>query len=120
MSALRQALHKAASAVEVMPETSGWQRRYLFEASSAVFAGHFPGHPVLPGVAQILMAQMTLEDAMGRPIIISSINQAKFMAPVEPEAVIELQVKMGGAARLWDCMLYHDKHMVARFQLEII
>ena len=120
MSALHKALHEAAASLEALPEVSGWQQRYIFDASSAVFAGHFPGHPVLPGVVQILMAQMTLEEAFGRPITLSSVPNAKFMAPLEPDAVIELQIKMGRRAGLWDCSLCHDGQTASRFQLEII
>ena len=118
MSALRQALRAAASPLETLQEAHGWQRQYMFDASSAVFAGHFPEHPVLPAVAQILMAQMTLEDALGRPLSLRAIAQAKFTAPLEPGAVIELRVQQGPRAGLWDCALHRAGRPASRFQIE--
>ena len=117
MSTLRTALQSAASSLEVLPEASGWRRQYLFEANSAVFAGHFPEHPVLPGVVQILMAQMTLEDALGSPITLRAVVQAKFTAPLGPEAVIELRVQKGRRAELWDCALHCAGQPASRFQI---
>ena len=119
MSILRQALHAAAGALEPLGEASGWQRHYLFVADSAVFDGHFPGHPVLPGVVQILMAQMTLEDALGRPLDIRAIPQAKFTAPLRPDSVIELRVRTGRRADLWDCTLHCAGQLATRFQLDM-
>ncbi|MDR2695347.1 MAG: hypothetical protein LBC79_03085 [Deltaproteobacteria bacterium] len=118
MSILRQALRAAASSLEALPESSGWQRRYVFDAGSAVFAGHFPEHPVLPGVVQVLMAQMTLEDALGGPLSLSAIVQAKFTAPVEPGAVIELRVQQGRSAGLWECALHCAGRLASRFLIE--
>ena len=118
MSILRNALQAAASSLEALPETPGWQRQYVFAASSAVFAGHFPEHPVLPGMAQILMAQMTLEEALGKPLSLCSIVQAKFAAPLEPDAVIELRVRQGRRAGLWDCALHCAGRMASHFQIE--
>jgi 3-hydroxyacyl-[acyl-carrier-protein] dehydratase len=118
MSVLRKALQAAASPLEALPEANGWQRRYLFAANSAVFAGHFPGHPVLPAVTQILMAQMTLEDALGNPLNLCAVVQAKFTAPLGQDAVIELRVQEGRRAGLWDCALYSAGQPASRFSIE--
>jgi 3-hydroxyacyl-[acyl-carrier-protein] dehydratase len=140
MSALHTALRAAASPLEALPKTGpkigpgtfpgtgGWRREYVFGADSAVFAGHFPGHPVLPAVVQILMAQMTLEDALGgvhsdhgdaggKPFMLSSVSRAKFMAPLGPSDEIELEVKQGGRPGLWECAVRHAGRTAAQFQL---
>jgi 3-hydroxyacyl-[acyl-carrier-protein] dehydratase len=117
MSVLRNTLQRAASSLQALPEANGWQRQYVFDAGSAVFAGHFPQYPVLPAVVQILMAQMTLEEALGRPFDLCAITQAKFTAPMEPGAVIALLVQQGRRADLWDCTLRCDGQFAARFQI---
>ena len=119
MSVLRNALRAAASSLETLPDAAGWQRQYVFDAGSAVFAGHFPEHPVLPGVVQILMAQMTLEDAFGEPLSLSAVPQAKFTAPVKPDAVIEVRVQRGRRAGLWECSLHGADQSASRFQITI-
>ena len=118
MSVLRNALQAAASSPEALPGAAGWQRQYVFGAGSAVFDGHFPEHPVLPAMVQILMAQMTLEEALGGPLNLCAIVQAKFTAPLGPDAVIELRVQQGPRAGLWDCALHRAGRPASRFQIE--
>ena len=50
MSVMRRAVLHAASQLEHLPEQGVWRQSFCFAADSAVFAGHFPGHPVLPAV----------------------------------------------------------------------
>ena len=48
------------------------------------FEGHFPGHPVLPGVVLLAEALAAIEAASGRKPDAWSISSAKFLAPVAP------------------------------------
>lgn len=48
------------------------------------YDGHFPGHPLLPGVALLAEAMASL-DASGW-----SVDQAKFLMPVEPGTPLTL------------------------------
>jgi len=58
------------------------------------FAGHFPGQPLLPGVA--LLAEV-LEAVMREPALAARVGRsprlgtAKFLAPVRPGALLSLQ-----------------------------
>jgi acyl-coenzyme A synthetase/AMP-(fatty) acid ligase len=51
------------------------------------FAGHFPGHPVLPGVALLSMVMEALGDRAGPA---PRIDNAKFLQPVLPGATLTL------------------------------
>ena len=51
------------------------------------FAGHFPGHPVLPAVVLLSEAMA----AIGAPAEGSSLDHAKFLLPVEPGTDLELE-----------------------------
>ncbi len=62
-------------------------------ANENFFQGHFPGHPVMPGVliveamaqtAAILVVETLGEDAKGRLVYFMSIEGAKFRRPVVP------------------------------------
>jgi 3-hydroxyacyl-[acyl-carrier-protein] dehydratase len=63
------------------------------------FAGHFPGQPVLPGVA--LLAEV-LEAVLDEPALAASIGQAprvaqvKFLAPVRPGTDLCLALQASG------------------------
>lgn len=54
------------------------------------FAGHFPGHPILPGV--VLLAEVMAAVAAGasEPASRWSIASAKFLAPVAPGTDLRL------------------------------
>ena len=50
-----------------------------------IFEGHFPEHPVLPGVCVIQMIKEFTEKALNRPLLLSIASNVKFMAVINPE-----------------------------------
>jgi len=70
---------------------SGAERGHLFRVEipggSPLFAGHFPGQPILPGIAQLAMA----ERALGAPL--AAVRALKLRRPVAPGEVLELGLK---------------------------
>ncbi len=58
------------------------------EHDHPAYAGHFPGRPILPGVVLLDRAQRALEAACDCRI--TGLAQAKFLSPVTPGEVLEL------------------------------
>ncbi len=54
-------------------------------ASHCIFKGHFPGHPVLPGVCMMEMVTEILGSHKGRPFSISAAPMIKFLLMINPE-----------------------------------
>ena len=98
-----------------------------------VFEGHFPGHPIYPGVMILEgMAQaggilafksmdMTEEEAAEKVVYFMSIDKAKFRAPVRPGDKLEyeiLVIKNKGAIWVLQGKAYVDGKMVSEAELK--
>lgn len=51
----------------------------------AIFKGHFPGNPVMPGVCMIQIIKELTEQAVGKDLFLSVSSNIKFMAIINPE-----------------------------------
>ena len=65
------------------------------------FQGHFPGHPIMPGVLIIeAMAQvggvgaLNLKENLGKLAYFLSIDNARFRKPVQPGDVLRIEVEL--------------------------
>jgi 3-hydroxymyristoyl/3-hydroxydecanoyl-(acyl carrier protein) dehydratase len=87
-----------------MNESIVASRQVEIAADHPAFDGHFPGQPVLPGVA--LLAEV-LEAALGEPTLAACVGSAprlavvKFLAPVGPGAALVIDFRLGARALEW-------------------
>jgi 3-hydroxyacyl-[acyl-carrier-protein] dehydratase len=70
---------------------------FNFSADDPVFAGHFPGRPILPGVFQLEIIRMTAEWIQNRPLAVREISKAKFQRPIMPGETLRLNLKLSQA-----------------------
>ena len=75
------------------PAEGGVVAEFVFPAADPVFAGHFPGRPLLPGVFQIEMARVVLERALGVGLRMAGVERAKFLRPILPGERVRLELK---------------------------
>ena len=99
--------------------------------TNQVFQGHFPGHPIYPGVLIIEgMAQtgailpftiMNKEELNDKVVYFMSIDKAKFRNPVKPgdKLVYKLSV-IKHRGKIWqlDAKAYVDDNLVAEAELK--
>ena len=103
-------------------------------ANEPYFAGHFPGHPIMPGVLQVeamaqagaVLAMNFLADPGDRPLVFfMGIDKVKFRKPVVPGDQLRVEVtplRKGGAVwklagrALVDGQLVSEAEFLATFK----
>lgn len=88
--------------IEIVPNTSAVAVKNV-TINEGFFQGHFPGHPVMPGVlivealaqaAAVFMAHENKEMAQNKIVYFASIEKANFRKPVVPGDVLYLHVNL--------------------------
>lgn len=60
----------------------------------AIYEGHFPQQPVVPGVCMMQMLAELTSKALDKKVVIKKANQAKFLIPIIPQKHSKLNVKI--------------------------
>ena len=76
-----------------MPAAGALRRHFSFPPAFPGFAGHFPGHPILPGVVQVLTALTVAEELHGGRLQLVGVEHAKFQVQLRPGDEIAVQVR---------------------------
>ena len=63
-----------------------------FDKSHPIFKGHFPGHPVVPGVTMVQILREIVEIQTGSKLKISTGDNLKFLAVINPEEHHEVEI----------------------------
>lgn len=89
---------------------------FVVAPSHPCLPGHFPGHPLVPGVVILEHVIAALEAAHG-PLPALRLPQVKFMRPLLPDetACIELE----GASPLWRFRVSRGDTLLARGELAL-
>jgi 3-hydroxyacyl-[acyl-carrier-protein] dehydratase len=64
------------------------------DASHAIFAGHFPGMPILPGVVQLQIVKELLQTQFTTLVFVKEMKTCKFLKVINPKEVTPLQVEI--------------------------
>ncbi|MDQ0140660.1 AMP-binding protein [Cupriavidus necator] len=83
-----------AALVARLAGTQGRQRApapgFVIDGGHPAMAGHFPGHPIVPGVVLLDHAMLALGRALGRPLAVAQASMLKFLSPVRPGERVEV------------------------------
>ncbi|MYL84803.1 hypothetical protein GTA51_16945 [Desulfovibrio aerotolerans] len=96
MSELNKAI-LAASRGDARMERDGWVcREFVFREDFPGFDGHFPNYPVLPAIIQMMAGASLTASWLGRIPEVCQVKNAKFMAPIHPNAVVHIHARAQG------------------------
>lgn len=81
------------------------------------FSGHFPGEPILPGIALIHIVEQTIaQEAAGRGILLKlcALKRVKFMQPVRPGDALSISINGEKAEKdfLFSFKIVHQDNIV--------
>jgi 3-hydroxyacyl-[acyl-carrier-protein] dehydratase len=86
-----------------------------FAADHPVFQGHFPGHPIVPGVLLLGWTQAAIEGHLGQ--IVQGLAEAKFHSPATPADELQLDFEVGASAVRFEIRSAARKIASGRFPL---
>ena len=99
---MRDQVERSLRSVE--PTEEGFVAVLRFDPELPVFAGHFPGHPLVPGVFLTEGVRLCAERALGRSLSLVELEDARFTAPVSPGDPVRARVQLEtieGQEPLW-------------------
>ncbi len=80
-------------------------------------AGHFPGHPIVPGVVLLNEVLDTLRCGSAAALWVTGLPQVKFSAPLRPGEVVTIRVEKGATAfATFSCQV--DARLIASGSIE--
>lgn len=74
----------------------GTERIVTIGADHPSFAGHFPGHPVLPGVVMLGEVMNVIREMAKKHIEFVGMPSAKFMSPLNPGEPLTIALDQQG------------------------
>lgn len=103
---------------------------YETKEDHPIFAGHFPGHPILPGVVQVemmaqassfiitLMKNFSSETKLDTALV--SVSNAKFRKPIYPNMKLDIKTectKCRGPMMADVCEIYHNGELMSQAEV---
>ena len=64
-----------------------------FNPSHPIFAGHFPGHPIVPGACLVQIAEDLSARIMERPVRFTAVKNLKFRQALTPDAEVTVTLQ---------------------------
>jgi len=62
------------------------------------FSGHFPGNPILPGIAQLEMVATAIARNLGKNLYVTRLGRVKFKSLVHPDERLRIEARAGAEA----------------------
>ena len=80
-------------------------------------AGHFPGHPVVPGVVLLNEVLKTLRHGSAASLVVTGLPMVKFSSPLRPGEVVTIHIDEEGAGHAtFSCQV--DARLIASGAIE--
>lgn len=121
MNKIAQEIAAAAQGAITSDKSGTLEGRYCFSDSFAGFDGHFPEHPILPAIVEILTVVSLVSQQTGQQQRLISVEDAKFLHPVRPnqELLVRCRQRTVKGKLLHDAQLTVGETTTATMLIEI-
>jgi 3-hydroxyacyl-[acyl-carrier-protein] dehydratase len=75
-------------------EPNRLQLQVQINAHHALFKGHFPGRPVVPGVCVLAMIKDVLQQHLAKDLLLRTCTSSKFLRPIDPLLMPNLDLRI--------------------------
>jgi 3-hydroxymyristoyl/3-hydroxydecanoyl-(acyl carrier protein) dehydratase len=89
---MRIALTKAIKSIKASENRRNIEAEFSFSESDPIFAGHFPGMPVIPAVYQVGLCRKVIEQETSR--LFKGISKSRFFKRCVPEMVYIVKISL--------------------------
>ena len=80
--------------VESTPIETGFTTTIRLFPGHIIYSGHFPGHPITPGVVQLQIVHELMENHLGKSLKLVTVDDCKFLKIIDPEETNEVQISV--------------------------
>lgn len=84
------------------------------------FAGHFPGDPILPGIAQLHMVTETVAQVLDKQLTLQSLARIKFKKIIRPGDILDIHVHAGKKENHYQFRLTSNQEDVCSGRLVLV
>jgi 3-hydroxyacyl-[acyl-carrier-protein] dehydratase len=100
------------------------QASVLLRADHAIFKGHFPGQPVLPGVCMLEMISEITGENLNNEFRISGAPLIKFLRMIDPqknpEIRLEIKYQSSPESVTTNGKIFYDSQVFMKFQMILV
>lgn len=91
---LKHEVERSLIELEVDKEAGTATAELCFSSDLAIFAGHFPGMPIVPGIYLVEACRLIAERVRGHRLELVEVVNARFTGEVHPEDRVRAQVAL--------------------------
>ncbi len=121
---LRKMLDQFYTITKIESQTNTACIEVALNPAHAVYNGHFPGMPVVPGVCTLMMVKSCFERWKGKRFVFRLLNSCKFLTAIRPEQNRLLTIKLEEQERpdgLWgmSAQIYAGDQLVFKLKANL-
>ena len=102
--------------VSSAPVEGGYVFDLVLAGDHPIYAGHFPGQPVVPGMCTLTVVRECLGKILARNVMFSSIKECKFLSALIPEGELSIVLRLMISDDDVSCVIEKDEAPVFKLK----